>query len=504
MAKNTRNSRLAVVCETTEGVPVSPTVGTEYLPIQDDVSLNPELETLENSELKGSIGPAKSISGAEAPSGSFSIYMRNSGTEGTCPGVSPLLEASFGEEIVHGTERDTIAGSTVSAVNVDVGEGAEHIEGQAILVKDGANGYSIRPIETIAGDVLTPAIDLPAAPASGVNLGDACTYRPKDCDQKTFSVWDYRGNGACVQALAGGRVTNIAMTMNAGELINATYDFQGIAYYFNPLEVQAGVNDKLDFTDDGGAAVATISAKLYKTPKALADELETQMNAVSTDTITVSYGNSTGKYTIANTSGALFELDWSTGPNTATTIGGLIGFDTAADDTGSLSYEGDNAISLESPQTPDLSLFDDPLVAKNNELFIGDADSTTCIEASAVSFTLGTPVTDVLSICSESGKARSVINERTATMTVTALVEQYDCDFIERLLNNSDTRVVYNAGVKDGSGNWIPGRNWCLYMRTATVSSFSKEDLDGLVAVTIEIQSFVNDDSDGEVYLSFV
>lgn len=510
MANQTRNSRLAVTCETTEGTPVSPTSATEYLPIQDDVSLTPELEQLTNAELKGSIAPAKSIAGSEAPAGSLSLYMRHSGVEGTCPGQGPLLEAAFGTETVHGTERDTVAASTVSVVKVDAGEGVDFIEGQALLVKNDTDGYEIRPIESIATDDLTVAIDLNNAPGTGVLLGDACTYSPKDCDQKTLSVWDYRGNGSCVQAVAGARVTNISLTMDAGELINATYDFEGIEYFFNPLDVQAGVNDALDFVDDTGTFAATIPAKVYKTPKDLATAIATAMNAVAGDTITVTYsgdnpaGDNTGKYTISSDGAVTFTLEWDTGANTATTIGGLLGFDVTADDTGAFTYTGDDPIDLESPQTPDFSLFDDPLVAKNNELFIGDSDSTTCIKASSASFTLGTPKVDKEDICAASGKSGSVISERTGVLTVTALVEKYDCDFISRLLNNTDTRFVYNAGVKDGSGNWIPGRNWCLYGRTATITSFAKEDLDGLVAVTIELTTFANDDGDGEIYLSFV
>jgi len=500
----TRNTRLAAVCETTEGVPVSPSAGTDFQPIQTGAfSLTPEIETLTNDESTGSLGPAKSISGPEAPAGSVSLYMRHSGVEGTEPGLSPFLEAAFGQKVVHGTERDTVGGSTTTVVNVDTGEGVDFVVGQALLIKDATNGYSIRPIESITGDALTLGVAIGTAPAAAVNLGDAVTFRPIDCGHKTLSIWDYRGNGTAVQMMAGSRVTNTTIDVTAGELINSSFDLEGISYYFNPVEVVAGVNDDLDFTDDGGTVAATIPAKIYKKPSAFAEAVAAAMNAVSTDTITVTYSNSTGKFTIANTTGAVLSLLWFSGANTATTIGGTMGFVVASDDTGSLSYVSDNALDIDSPYEPDFSAFADPLVAKNHELFIGDQADNICIKANSVSFSLGTPKANKEDICAESGISGSVISERTATLSVTAFLDTYDADKICRLLDNTDTRAVYNAGLKDGSGNWIPGYNWMLYMKTATVSSYSIDDLDGLVAVSFELTSFVKD-GEAEVFLSFV
>lgn len=508
MAGNqTRNTRLAGVCETTEGVPVSPSAATDFDPIQTGAfSLTPEIETLTNEEATGSLGPAKSISGPEAPTGSVSLYMRHSGVEGTAPGLGKYLEAAFGTEVVHGTERDTVGGSTDCDLVVDAGEGAEHKVGAAVLVKDPVNGYSIRPIDSITGDSLGLAVSLPAAPGSGVNLGQPITYCPNECPDKTLSIWDYRGNGTCVQMVAGARVTNTSIEIAAGELINSTFDFEAIKYYFNPVEITAATNDSVDFTDDGGAHAATIPAKMYTKPQDYATAVAAAMNAVSTDTITVTYSNATGKYTFANTTGVAFELNWLSGANTATNAAAPSGFD-VVDETGALSYESDNASDIDSPFTPDFSAYDDPMVAKNHELFItsacGDDGDNVCIKANSVSFTLGTPAATKEDICAETGVSGKVTSERTATLAVTAFAESYDADKICRLLENTETRAVYNAGIKDGSGNWVPGRNWSLYLKTATVTSFSKEDLDGLVAISFELTSFVKD-GESEVFLSFV
>jgi len=109
--------------------------------------------------------------------------------------------------------------------------------------------------------------------------------------------------------------------------------------------IVAGVNDKLDFTESiSGAAVATITAMNYLSGVTLAAEIQTQLNAAATDnTYTVTYSPVTNLFTIARATGiATFDLDWNTGPNAATTIGGDIGFDTSSDDTGGTSYSSDN------------------------------------------------------------------------------------------------------------------------------------------------------------------
>lgn len=118
-----------------------------------------------------------------------------------------------------------------------------------------------------------------------------------------------------------------------------------ITIEFAGFLIEAGVNDKLDFTEgSSGAAVATIPAGSYATGSALATAIETAMNAAASDnTYTVTYA--AGTFTIARNVGVdTIDLDWNTGPNAATTIGEDIGFDTSADDTGATSYPGDNTV----------------------------------------------------------------------------------------------------------------------------------------------------------------
>lgn len=501
MAIQSRSSVLAIVPEVIEGTPVAPTASGQYLAMQDGFSLTPAFDVLENAELKSSIGRAKSILGAENPSGSFSHYLRHSGDEGTAPNYGPLMKAMLGSEAVELTEYDTVAASTVSAVNVDTGEGASFARGQAIMVKDGTNGYAIRPIHSTDGDVVTPGFNLNAAPGTGVNLGKAVTYSPANTGHQSLSAWHYAGNSGAIELVAGARVTSMTIDFTAGNLINASFSLEGLEYYFNPVEIVAE-DAYVDFTDDDGTFAAAVAVTMYKDPHELASALQTAMNATAT-TVTheVSYSDTTGKFTFTSDSTVL-SLLWSSGTNAANTIANKIGFSAAADDTSATTYTSDSALDFSSPQ--DASYDDaDPLAAKANEVLIGDATDTTVFEASTVSVSITNSRRAIASVAAASGRSGSIISGREVTVSISALLEQYDADKFRRFRENTETRFAYNFGTKSG-GNWVAGKCGCLYMPTATISSFSVSNDDGLVSVNIELRGFVDSSGNGEIYLSFV
>ena len=499
-----RASVLAVKDETTEGTPVAPAAASDYIALQDDFDMSPNFASLENSELKNSIGMGKPITGAEEPSVSGSHYLRHSGVEGTAPNYGDVLKGAFGSVDTESTQYDTVASSTTALVKVDTGEGATFIRGQALLIKDGTNGYNIRPVHSISSNDLTLGFSLPVAPGTGVNLGKAITYYPANASHTSYSIWHYLGNGGAVQMMSGAKFTELSLNFSAGDLINMTYAAEGLGYYFNPIEITSSTK-YIDFTNDDGTFAAQVPVRWYKDPNDLADAIETAMNVASTgETHTVSYNSSTGKFNILST-GTVLSLLWNTGTNAANTIATKIGFSAAANSTGTAATTGYNsasAITLTSPQTPSYDS-SDPVAAKNHELLIGDSTETTCINASSVNFTLSNTRAPIGSVCAESGVSGSIFSSREVTMTVTALLDQYEAKKFYKYRTNEDTRVLYNFGTKTG-GNWVAGKCGALYMPTCTISSFDLADQDGLVSLEMTLKSYVDASGNGEVYLSFV
>lgn len=502
MAIQTKSNRLAIVVESTEGTPVAPSGAGDFVPIQDDAEIETEFDTLDNDELTGSLGGAKPIQGLENPTASLSLYLKGSGTAGDAPGYGELLKTAFGSEDDAGVEHNTVSGSTTTVINVDTGEGATYVKAQLLLIKDPVNGTSVRPIESISSDALTLGFALDNAPGTGVDLGEAITYLPTDSGHQTLSVWGYMGNGGLVKMMSGARVVNLAIEMAAAELINASYSLEGLEGFQNPLEVTSS-DIFLDFTDDGGTFAAQITAQFYKDPHELATALTTAMNTIQTDEVhLVAYSNSTGKYTISTSTSAVLTLLWNTGGNTANTVGDVLAFTIASDDSGSTSYEGDNALTLSSPFTPSFDSVN-PIVAKNMTVFIGSQTDNICVDANTISFTLDTPKTDILSSCAASGKSSSLINERVATMEIAGSLNQYDVEFFRRLRTNAETRIFVSGGPKSG-GNLVEGEVFGLYLPTAVITALTTPGNDGILDFNITVQAYVGTVGEVEVALGFI
>ena len=496
----TRSTVLSIKKETTEGTPVLPAATTDFIAVQDDLAMAPEIQVLENAEMKSSLGMSKEILGMESPTVSFSHYLRASGAVATAPNFGNLLESCLGATTTAGAEYNTVAASTTSVIKVDAGEGASFQRGEALLIKDPTNGYRIRCIDSIATDDLTIGFQVPTAPGTGVNLGRAVLYYPANTGHPTLTAWGYVGNGGALQMVAGCRVTEASFSIAAGELINGSYSLEGVSYSFNPMYV-ATADSYIDWTDDDGTWAASIATGWYKDPHELAEALENAMNDASTETISVAYSNTTGKFTITAT-GTVLSLLWNSGTNT---IGNLIGFSVAADDTGTAAttgYTSDNAISYAAGYTPAYDSAD-PLSAKDNEIMIGDASDYACFKASSCDVSISVPKTDIMSVCAESGKSGSVPNSREVTVSVSALLEQYDARMWEAYRAGNNVKFQYSFGQKSG-GNWVAGKCGAIYIPTATVSAFSVVDNDGLANIQIDLKAYVNSSGEGEIFINFL
>jgi hypothetical protein len=501
MAEQTRNSVMAIMEESTEGTPVIPSGATDFVALQDGFKLSPSFNVLESAEIRASIGKAKPITGLESPKASFNHYLRHSGVEGTAPNYKKLLKAAFGTETVNGTQYTTASSSSVSVVKVGTGNGANFTRGQALLVKDGTNGYSIRPVLSVSTDDLNLGFNLANAPASGIGLGKAVMYSPANSGHPTLSVWEYRGNGGAIEMIAGARVTEMGLDIKAGDLIQGSYSLEGVKYHFNPINITSSTK-YIDFLDNATTRAASITAKVYRDPIELATAIQDAMNALgSSNTFTCTYSSSTGKFTITST-GSTLTMKWNTGSNTANSIASKIGFSTAADSTGALTYTSTTAQSWAAPYTPSYDSAD-PLVAKDNEVLLGGATDTTAFSASSLSFKLTDNKSNILDISAASGVSGSVINQRQVSVDVTGLLTRHEADKFKRFRANDDTSFLFNFGTKSG-GNWQAGKCGCLYIPTCTISNFELDDLDGLVVVKMTLNGFVDSSGNGEVYLNFV
>lgn len=498
----TRNSVMAITVESTEGTLVQPSAAGQYIALQTDATMSPNREILTNDEIKQSLAQSEPITARETATASMSHYLKHSGTEGVAPETDEVHTAIFGSEEIESTEYDTVSGSTVSVLNVDTGEGAQFAQGQAVLVKDSVNGYSVRNIQSISSDALTLGFDLQSAPASGVNLGKAIFYTPANSGHQTLTLINYLGNEGAIQAISGARCTQMDFTVEPGSLINASYSFEGLKYFFNPITITS-TDIYIDFTDDQGTAAAVIAAKTYKSPKALAAAIESAMNAVTTETITCTYSDTAGTFTIATSTSTVFSLLWNTGTNAANTVGDKIGFSVAANDTGATTYTSDTALSFVAAHTPAYDA-SQPLKGYYQQVLLGDSDDIACLTSSNVTGSITVTRQPFDDICAESGFSNSIINGRSCTFTVTALLKKYESDKFRKFSENQTTRFCVNVGERDSLGNWVAGTVVNFYTPSAKITSFNLTDLDGIVGLELELQTFTNSAGDGEIFMNML
>lgn len=500
---STKSTVVSLMVETTEGTLKRASGATKFVPVRDGFTMSPAMDQLSNNERKASIAAGKTQTGAENPTVSMPFYPRGSGVAGTQPMHGPLYQACFGAVDVETVEYDTVASSTVSAVNVDTGEGANYRKGQPLRVQYTDRSHAVRAVHSISGDVLTPAFDLPASPGSGISLGKAITYYGANQDHPTLSVVEYGGNEGFVEAVAGLRVTSLGITLEAGQYADGTSTLEGLAFHWNPLEVTSSKR-YFDWTDDSGTYAAAIDVDDYD-PYEVCDALNAAINATaSTEPPVWSYDDATGKFSVVGT-GTLLTLEWNTGANTANTIGTLLGFSVAADDSGTAAttgYTADNALSYAAPYTP---TYDSPdlIVAKNQSVMIGDHDDYAEFDASRVTIQVSQTRGVKGSIVAESGRGGSRITGRATTVQVQALLDKHNVDWFRRYRSNADTRFQLTFGQKEG-GNWVPSETLMFYLAHSTVSELALEDLEGQYALNMTLTGYAPEDSSGEVFFAQV
>ena len=509
-AYQTKSQCLAIKEETTEGTIQAIAANTDYIPLREGFQITNESEVIDTDEMNGDIGMSEAIRVGENPSSSWAGYLKGSGTQGTSPEYITILESCLGAKTEASTEYDTIAGSTVSKVVVDSGEGSNFEAGMAVRVQDNATGrnHSIRNITSVSTDDLNLNFDLDNAPASGVNLGKAVLVKPANSGHPTFTMHHFQSSSSSAykQIMAGCRTVNLAFEFPTRDLASLTADIEALKYYYNPITISS-TNKYIDITDDLGTYAVTLTEKTYKTPLDLAREIADKATIASAasgaDTISCSYSNTAGTFTISS-DGTVLSLLWSSGANAANSVGETIGFTVSSDDTGALTYTSDNAITFNDASYSSPSYDSpDPIVCRNGEFFIGASTSITCKKIVTASITVATPKTNVLSVCAENGHSESLILSREVTASFTMVLSEYDADLFDRNINNTNTQWMFNVGEKDNEDNWTAGKCANFWGRNSKINTISVQDNEGYQVLQIECKCYV-DGTNKDFYINFL
>lgn len=508
MAFASRSSIFAFVEELTEGTPVDP-AASDFTVVREGAQLTGAVNSVTSDELRNSIGASKAFVTSQAPTGSIPKYLKPSGTEGVAPDYGILIKACLGAEDVNGTEYTTNASSTAGtaatrAILKVTNASTNFQKGQAVLIKDAVNNYAVRNVwDGATATDLPLSFNLETAPAAGVGLGKAVLYLPNPA-QPTFTSHMYQAStsSALHQMIAGCRTTAMNMEFTANELASVTFEIGGTRYYVNPIEITSS-SRFIDFDDSVGTVAAQLEQKVYSTPIDLALEIASKMTAASAasagDTISCSWDNAAGKFTISS-DGTTLSLLWNSGANTANSAKTKLGFNNA-DDTALLTYTSDNAQSYDPPATPTYDS-QPPQVVRDNMLQLGTFSDYICVGGQALSVSISTPKTDVPNWCAETGIDESVILTREVTISGTLKFKKNDVQRFYNLINNVETQLAFVHGRKTAS-NWVPGSVVSIFCPTCSITSNTIADQDGYIVEQFEATAFVGDDLE-DVYINFL
>lgn len=172
-----------------------------------------------------------------------------------------------------------------------------------------------------------------------------------------------RGVRADFEPIAGRKIGTgkFKLVLDAQAVGDFLYSLMGSVTSVEQQTVTIGAsNNKLDFNIGASQLHATIASASYAigTDQTQAGTLCKAINdaivaAEAVGTYTTTYSRTTKLFTITRSAGT-FQILWNTGTNTATCIGPTIGFSTAADSTGALTYTGVTAVQFAMTHTFDL------------------------------------------------------------------------------------------------------------------------------------------------------
>ena len=358
-------------------------------------------------------------------------------------------------------------------------------------------------MESVSTDTLTLNFALPSgqAPGAGVNVGIPITYLPANQGHPSLTIWSYLSGGA-IEMISGARVTGYSITADAGQLINGSFSLEGTSFFWNPRLVEA-TTSYLDFTDDDGTFAIQLEQKYYKDPGQLATAITTAMNSSgTTQTHACTFDDVNGRYIISTSTSTVLSLLWNTGTNAANTIGGVLGFDTAADDTGSTSYTADNQQTYDAPFTP---VYDavDPIAAKNQQVMLGLSGDNVCFEASSLSIGPTSTKSNIQSICAETGISSSIISAQACEISVTALLDKHQQKEFQRFRENQTVEFQYSYGPKADGSNWDAGKSGAISTPSAVISAINVINIDDIARLELTLTCF-SENGEGHLFFNFV
>ena len=219
---------VAVAEEITEGVPVDPTVGEEFIQVLDGISNDPAKELIERAvitPLKGKIQPRTSV---KSSTGALPVEWKSSGTEGADDLETDILYRSLLGGKKQASARLTVigSGSTVSNLNI-----AAHglTKGTFLHILEPGAHHLCFVKEVVDVDNVTIFPSMANPPTDGIETAESTTYFAAD-NEPTFTESIYWGDEIKEQ-VEGCRISTASFeNIVTGQTPNVNMSTQGLNF----------------------------------------------------------------------------------------------------------------------------------------------------------------------------------------------------------------------------------------------------------------------------------
>lgn len=219
---------VAVVEEVTEGVPVDPTLGSEFIQVLEGISNDPAKELVERAvitPLKGKIQPRTSVKSA---TGALPVEWKSSGTEGAADLETDILyKAMLGgkRQLV---ARDAIVGAGSTTSNLEV-TGHSYQKGDFLHILEAGAHHLCFVKEVVDVDNITIVPPMPSAPSDATEIAEMTVYYAAD-NEPTFTESIYWGDEIKEQ-VEGARIAAAAFeNIVTGQTPNANMSTQALNF----------------------------------------------------------------------------------------------------------------------------------------------------------------------------------------------------------------------------------------------------------------------------------
>ena len=519
----------------------APETGSDFLAMQPDLTLNPNFETADNTEMRGDIMASQKTVVGSNPSGSMSHYWKGSGTSGQAPGFSPFLESSFGRARELAADVAIIAGSNSGVIKIADADLPKFDKGDTVMISYADGSYDFRPIKFVGAGTPNKGLhldfELDKVPAAGDKVKKFTTYAPTNANQPVVDVWRYYDGGlAGMDNISNCRVSSVDVTADAKAMINASYNFEGTHYSQNDSKYKLhrdAVKDTLlaisfgdrqfgfsyqTGTNTAGAGSIMLDSAVY-TPDELAEHIQDKLRAFTATgndftAMRCSYDAATGKLSFGGAAtGAtkVNKIGITLAAGTDTTSPELkliLGYGTSNTDialgAANALITATNKVQLSTYAPTFLPVYDDtkPVVANEQILYLDNKDAL--VDTPTASFNIATTVTRTNSVVRQGGNYGTLITGRSASMRLEAYLQLDDKRFFEKFETGSKINFFLAGGSKSEDGNWLPGQCYSIYGSEATIDEYDTTDQNDVFHLTMTLTCYSPGDKTGSIFCTFM